>query len=161
MLEAVYNQNAFVLMFYAKKTIELESYDRTGKKLGTHTILKIPKMEVNRINGAKLNPEIDNVTVYPLGTDGFVRSTFVNNDKDGYELQAFNNDMTIKWEVGSDVNSDLLESGDIMYTSEKYVCLSVIQKKTKLTNKFDTDFLMIDAKTGSVLCRFPVKDTND
>jgi uncharacterized protein YegP (UPF0339 family) len=161
LVDAVYNQNSFMLCFYQKKTLEFVTYDRSGKQLGSHMIEDIPKTELANIVKSMQSEDNENSSIFPIGNQGFVRSTFTKNDRDGYEIQAYNNDMSSKWIFGSNPESELLEYSDILYSSENYVGITVIKRKTKLTKKFDTDFILIDAKTGKVLCNTPMRDVTD
>jgi hypothetical protein len=161
LVDAVYNQNSFMLCFLQKKSLEFVTYDKSGKQLGSHMIEDIPRMELYNIQLAMKNDENENSSVFPLGNQGFVRSTFTKNDRDGYEIQAYNNDMSSKWIYGSNPESDLLEYSDILYCSENYIGITVIKKKTMMTKKFDTDFILLDAKTGKELCNVPMRDVTD
>lgn len=161
LLEAVYNQNAFMLMFYEKDEIEFITYDRDGKEIGSKKLTDISKWEKYRISSALADPDAENTTVFPIGNSGFVRQTFAKNDKLGYEIESYNNDMSVNWTYGSDTKSDVIETADIVSSSEKYIALAVIKKKNQLTRNFDTYFILLDATNGKELCNIPVRDNND
>ena len=161
LLEIVSNDNAFMMTFYEKKTLEFEIYDRAGKLTGSKKITDIPKLELVRINQAMQSEELDNITAYNLGTNGFVRNGYTKNEKTGYELTAYDNTMKELWSFGSDPNSKLLETSSVMSTSEKYVALTVARKKNLFTKSADSFFILLDAATGTKLLEMPMKDKTD
>jgi hypothetical protein len=88
LLEVVYNGSSFMMQFYNNKTgMEFVSYDRSGTLLGKSTIAAddLSKWEVRKIE-ANYASQTENLSIYPMGNQGFIRNTFVKNDKLGYEI---------------------------------------------------------------------------
>jgi hypothetical protein len=99
-----------------------------------------------------------NATIYPLGTNGFVRQAYTKNDKDGYRLEAYDNTLNESWVVGSDEKSKLVEGADIIYASQDYTGLNVMRKKNRSSREYDLFFQLVDSKKGTVLFEKPLKD---
>jgi hypothetical protein len=158
LIETVYNQEAFMMMFYQKKTLEFVTYDRNGKKLGSKMLEDLPNMELARLNQAASSEDIENTTVFPIGKSGFVRSTFTKDGKYGYELEAYDNKMGTMWTYASPPKSDMVELCDILYCTDKFIGLSVVKKKSAMSSKVEYYFVMLDAKTGKEFYNIPVED---
>jgi hypothetical protein len=155
LLESVFNKNAFMFMFFdGKDELEFVTYD-------AQKFTDLPKWEKYRIQESQLDPDAENTTVFPLDGEGFVRQTFTKNDKIGYEIVAYDNNMKTMWTYGSNPKSDMIETADVMYTSANYVAIGIIKKKNKMTKNFDSYFAVVDAKTGKELFNIPVRDKND
>lgn len=161
LLEVVYNSNAFMLIFYNNREVEYETYDNTGKRTGTNIVEKVSIYEAERINQAMLNEEVDNITTFPISNSGFVRSNWEKKKKQGFDVEAMDNNAKRLWIYKSDEDSDLLEFGDIMEVNDKFVAVSVLKKKGIYAKAFDTYFLVLDAKTGKKLMELPMKDKNE
>jgi hypothetical protein len=161
LLEVVYNSNTFMMIFYNKRAVEYETYDNTGKKTGTNIVEKVSIYEVERMNQSLANEEVDNITTFPIGNTGFVRSNWERKKKQGFDVEAMDNTAKRLWIYKSEEESDLLEFGDIMEVTEKFVAVSVLKKKSIMAKAFDTYFLLLDAKTGKKLMELPMRDKND
>lgn len=150
LMETVYNGKVFLLFFYDSKTgYEYITLDKSGKELGSVSIDKkeIPSYDIQRSMGA-VQSGSENVTFFPLGTEGFVRQTYNKNKKVGYEIIAFDNEMNELWKYGSPVDSKLVESVEIGQVSEDYIGATVIRKTSLMTKRYDSFFLLLSAKTG-------------
>ena len=64
------------------------------------------------------------------------------------------------WNIGSNVNSDLLEFVDIVYSSSKFVIGGVGKKKSMMSNNADMFAIAVDATTGKRAFEIPLKDGN-
>jgi hypothetical protein len=145
LLEVVYNSNTFMMIFYNNREVEYETYDNTGKKTGTNIVEKVSVYEAERMNQALINEEVDNITTFPIGNTGFVRSNWEKKKKQGFDVEAMDNTAKRLWIYKSEEESDLLEFGDIMEVTEKFVAVSVLKKKTIMAKAFDTYFLEFDS----------------
>lgn len=164
LMETVFNGNCFVSMFYNKKNgLDLTSYDKTGKTLGTHQVSELPKMEERRIAMALTysSDDVANSSIFTLGNQGFVRQSFAKNEKVGYSLEAYDNNMKIIWTYGSSPTSELVEACDVIFSSDKYVVISVMRKKSLMTRNMDSFISVIDAKTGKLVFEKAMKDDNE
>lgn len=161
LLEVVYNTNSFMLIFYNNRQVEYETYDNTGKATGSTIVEKVSVYEADRINQALMNEEVDNITTFPIGNTGFVRSNWERKKKQGFDVEAMDNNAKRLWIYKSNPESDLLEFGDIMEVTSRYVAVSVLKKNNIFAKAYDTYFLLLDAKTGKKLFEMPMKDKNE
>lgn len=153
LLEMVFNGEAFLIHFYDKKIgYEFVSFDKTGKVLGSHKVPKddISKWDLQRVEMAAMNGA-ENITIFPSGTTGFIRTTFTKNKKVGYDIVAFDNNAKKIWSVESDANSPLMQMADITDVSEKVITVTIARKKNLLTKEVESSCLLLNPKTGSVI----------
>ena len=73
-------------------------------------------------------------------------------------MEAYDNNLNQLYTIGSDENSKLVESGDIIYTSKDLVGLNVLRRKNRTAASYDLFFQLIDAKSGKVNFEKPLKD---
>jgi len=160
LMEVVFNDDAFMFQFYdtKEKTLEFVSMDRSGKQLGSVILDDLPRAELFRIGLGLSNADVENVSIWPLGNEGFVRNTYQKDKKLGYQIEAYDNNMKSKWTHGTPEKSEFVEGADVLHSGEKYVTLSVIKKKSALTRKFDTYFVLLDAVTGKELIHTKMVD---
>lgn len=157
MLETTFNSNCFMFTFISKDDIELVTYDKTGKEVGTKKINDISRWERARLQQVMTDGEANN-SVFPVGSGGFVRQTFTKNDKLGYAFEAYNNDCSVRWTTGSDPNSDKVESADVIFVSEKYIIAGVAKKPNMLSKDADMFVAAFDATNGKRLFEVPLGD---
>ncbi len=156
LLEVVYNGSSFMMQFYNNKTgMEFVSYDRSGTLLGKSNIAKddLSKWEVARIE-QNTTSQTENLSIYPMGNAGFVRNTFVKNNKLGYEIVAYDNDAKELWTFGPDPNSTLIETSEIVDVSENILTATISKKKNMMTKEIDMFCLVLDTKTGKKIKEF-------
>jgi hypothetical protein len=156
LLEVVYNGSSFMMQFYNNKTgMEFVSYDRSGTLLGKSTIAAddLSKWEVRKIE-ANYASQTENLSIYPMGNQGFIRNTFVKNDKLGYEIVAYDNNAKEIWSYGTDPNSSLVETSEIVDVSENILTATVAKKKNMMTKEMDMYCLILDTKTGKKIKEF-------
>jgi hypothetical protein len=96
----------------------------------------------------------ENVSIFPMGNTGFVRNTFVKNDKVGYEIVAYDNESKEMWKFATDVNSKLVETAEIVDVSEDITTVTVSKKKNNMTKEYDMYCLILDSKTGKKIREF-------
>lgn len=150
LMETVYNGKVFLLFFYDSKSgYEYLTIDKSGKELGSKKIERkeVSKYDLQRSLGS-IQSGTDNVTFFPLGTEGFVRQTYNKNKKVGYEVIAYDNEMNEIWNYGSPLNSSLYESVEIGQVSEQYIGATIMRKNGLMTKKYDSFFLLLDSQTG-------------
>ncbi|MBD3637169.1 MAG: hypothetical protein HUJ25_07460 [Crocinitomicaceae bacterium] len=158
LLEIVYNEKAFILFFYDSKTgYEFITYDRNGKQLGNH---KVDRKEIPRadlaLSASSLNSGTENVTIFPLGSKGFVRSSYTKNKKTGYNLIAFDNKMNELWRYGSAEDSKLYESAEISNISDEVITATIYKRKGAMSKKMDAFFHLINPKDGTLIKEVPM-----
>lgn len=153
LLEAVYNGEAFMFFFWDKKTgYEFATYDLNGKQKGSSKIAKadIPQLDLAK-SAASINSSSDNVTIFPSGDEGFVRQTYIDTKKMGYEIVAYDNTAKKQWSYSTPVDSKLFETVEIGEVTEKLVTATVYRRKSAMTKKMDLVYILLDRKTGKLI----------
>jgi hypothetical protein len=154
LVESVFNGEVFMFFFYDVKTgFEFTTFDRTGEKQGSSTVpvKEISKYEVQRIS-ASIGSNSENFSVYPLGSNGFVRQTFAKNKKLGYEIIGYDNSAKEIWKYSSAETSSQVETADINEASEKNISLTITRKKNLMTKQTNEAFVLLNAEDGTVKC---------
>jgi len=160
LVEAGYNGKAFVMMYYSKGDVDVVTYDKAGTKLGSRKFEDINKYQ-KMILDQQMESEEANPSISPLGTQGFVKQAFVKNDKLGYAIDAYGNDLKPLWSYASNRNSDLVEAADVIYSSEKYVVANIARKNNISTKSYDGFIVVIDAVSGKKLFEKPLKEDSE
>ena len=145
LLEMVYNGSVFMLHFYDSKTgYEFVTFDKSGEMKGSKKIGKdeISKWDLNRVT-VNLQSETENVSIYPNGDKGFIRSTFTKYKKVGYEIVAYDNEANEVWSYKSNETSDMLEMVEINDISANYLTATVTKKKSITTREMSNYLLLI------------------
>ncbi|MBL7950196.1 MAG: hypothetical protein JNM62_00635 [Flavobacteriales bacterium] len=130
LMENVFNGQAFMFFFLNEKNVELETYDLTGKKLGEKVYEDASKWERMRAMQAQAggdNGEV-NQSIFPIGDGGFLKQSIVKGEKRGYQLTAYNNDMSVRWETEAP-NSDLIETLDVVAVTKDHIVASMWKQK--------------------------------
>jgi len=156
LLEMVYNGEAFMLHFYDTKVgYEFVTYKRNGEIGKSHNIDKknISKWDLQRVN-ANIASNTENITIYPNGTEGFIRSTFRKNDKMGYEITAYDNNANVVWEYGSDPKSEMIEVVEIADVSTNVLSATISRKKNLFSRDIRMSCLLLNTKDGSLIKEF-------
>lgn len=159
-LEIVFNGEAFLISFFDGKDQALVTYDKKGKQLGQLDIKTLTAMERMQLKQSKEQGAV-NYTIHPMEKTGFVRQQVVKNDKYGYLVTAYDNNMKELWRAKSDENSKEIEVADIMTSDNNYVSVSLMKKSGMMSKKFDTYYMLIDAKTGKTLFTKAMQDQSD
>lgn len=150
LLETVFNGTTFLLYFYDRKTgCELITLDKTGKQIGSVAVTQkeLSTFEEQRIL-TSISQNSENVSVYPLGKDGYVRQTYPKNKKLGYEIVGYDNNMKQLWKIASAEDSKMIETIEISEVSEKFITATIYRKKSMLTKEVEAACVIIDAKSG-------------
>lgn len=154
LLETVFNGSCFLLSFFDNKTgLELVTIDKSGKQLGN--LIK-GKKEMSsyelQLLTMSLTSEAGDVSIYPFGKSGFIRSSISDNKKMGYEVIAYDNSMKELWKSASPTESKLIETLEISEVSEKFVTATVSRKKNMLTKEVESACLILDIESGKKIC---------
>lgn len=162
LMETVYNGEVFLLFFYDNRNgYEYVTVDKSGEVVGSK---KIPTKEISNYDVQRsaqaLQSGGSNVTFYPLGNEGFVRQGMVKNKKLGYEIVAYDNDMNELWKYGSSGSSMLVESVEIGQVSTDFIGATVQRKKSLMTKKYDSFFLLLDAESGEEVTEIAMGDSD-
>jgi hypothetical protein len=160
LIEMVYNGSVFMLHFYDPKTgYEFVTFDRNGDQKGSNAISKdaISKWDLNRVV-MNMQSATENVSIYPNGANGFIRSTFTNYKKVGYEIVAYDNEANEVWSYKSDESSDMLEMVEINDISANYLTATVTKKKNITTREMSNYLLLLNLSEGSKIAEIGMGD---
>lgn len=153
LLEMVYNGKVFMLHFYDNKTgYEFATYDRSGEMVGSKKVAKddISKWDLSRTE-TNYASQTENVSIYPNGNEGFIRSTFTKNKKIGYEIVALDNQANEIWSYKSNENSDQIEIVEINDVAGNFLTATITQKKNIMTREMTNRVLILNTKDGSLI----------
>ena len=160
LVEMVYNGSVFMLHFYDSKTgYEFVTFDRNGDMKGSNAISKdaISKWDLNKVL-MNLQSSTENVSIYPNGTNGFIRSTFTNYKKVGYEIVAYDNEANEVWSYKSNEASEMLEMVEINDISANYLTATVTKKKNLTTREMSNYLLLLNLSDGSQITEISMGD---
>lgn len=159
LLEMVYNGSVFMLHFYDKTGYEFVTFDQSGEIKGSNKIAKeeISKWDLQRAS-TNLESATENITIYPNGATGFIRSTFTKYKKIGYEIVAYDNEANIVWSYKSDEASAMNELIELNDVSENYLTATITKKKSLMTREMTSSLLLINLLDGSRITELPLGD---
>ena len=160
LLEMVYNGFVFMLHFFDQKSgYEFVTFDKTGEMTGSTKIPKdeLSNWEIQRVS-ANLNSNTENVTLYPNGNKGFIRSTFAKYKKLGYEIVAYDNEAKEIWSIKSNEASSMVEMVEINDITSKYMTATVTKKKNVMTREMTNYLLLVDIEEGKVISETKLGD---
>lgn len=160
LLEMVYNGSVFMLHFYDSKTgYEFVTFDKSGEMKGSKKISKdeISKWDLNKVS-MNLQSETENISIYPNGDKGFIRSTFTKYKKIGYEIVAYDNEANEVWSYKSSETSDMIEIVEINDVSANYLTATVTKKKNITTREMSNFMLLINLNDGSKITEISMGD---
>ena len=160
LVEMVYNGSVFMLHFYDPKTgYEFVTFDRNGDMKGSNAISKdaVSKWDLNKVL-MNLQSSTENVSIYPNGTNGFIRSTFTNYKKVGYEIVAYDNEANEVWSYKSNEASEMLEMVEINDISANYLTATVTKKKNLTTREMSNYLLLLNLSDGSQITEISMGD---
>ncbi len=149
LLEVAYSGNAILLLFFDRKIVEFASYDFDGNELGTKQIPEPEFDEKMRLTNLGDNNKSDNSVIQNIGTIGFLRNTLTGTQKNGFELEALNLDLSSKWIYGSKGKLKTDESLDLLLVSTQYVALAHNRRQNTTLENVDSEFFLLNAETGA------------
>lgn len=163
MMEMVYNGKAFMVFFYDRKTgYEFITFDKTGQQIGN---LKIDPKEISQydlqLTLSSITNSTENVTIYPLGEDGFVRQSYTKFKSMGYALVAYDNQLKPIWTVASSETSDRVETTEINEVNEKFLTATKYSRSSVMSKKMNLSFLIVNAETGAVIKEIPMGNEDE
>lgn len=161
--EMTYNGEAFMMFFIDKKTgYEYVTFDKDGDMLGSKlmSIKEAGKFDY-QMTLVRMTSNTEGTSIYPLGSDGFVKVRAAKFKKAGYILTAYDNDLNELWTSTSSQESKMVESIEINEVNKKFLTAAVQQRKSATSRKMDTYYTIIDAKTGKETVRLDMGNDKD
>ena len=161
MMENVFNGKAFMFLFLNEKNVELETYDVTGKKLGSKIYEDVSKWErVRAVTAYSMgdNGEV-NQSIFPMGEEGFLKQSVAKGEKRGYHMAAYNNDLSLRWETEAP-NSDMIENLDVIAVTDDHILGSIFKQKNAFDMPDVAYLVLFDVKTGKKLWEKELAEKN-
>ncbi len=160
LIEADYNGQAFVFLFYNPKMnkSELLSYDLNLKLLGSvnKPILGLTDMLYKR---AAAGYEIGYSFITAVDNTGFIYNGYVDGKKYKYVIEEYSNSLELKWSVQSpNLESKEVDGVDVAFESSKYIGSLIFRRESIWAKDGTYDILVNDAPTGKELFRKEIKD---
>lgn len=157
LLESTFNGSNFFFTFLdrKKKSIEILSYTKEGKRVGTKAYPKVSTMEAQiMINRATSNQTTKNVI--PAGNNGVIRFKSNFDRKEKYAIEAFDNSLKATWKYTSDSKEKSYEMPNCEYSSENIVLLNVSRQKSMLNQDLTQHIILLNAKDGKKVFEIPL-----
>jgi hypothetical protein len=170
LLKNTFNGTAFAFYFYnAKdKTLEIETYDTSLKKLGTKAIGELTDGDKFMLaQGARMvsadpsGSDAQPLTMIPVPGTGFLRNGFTGNGMvpKGYTLALYDDKLAMKWRITSDEKSKQLEALNITEVADKYLLGTMMRRSGMMSKTFNTSMVAIETTTGKKIIDLPVETT--
>lgn len=162
--EAVYNGGAICFSFIDnnQRKAELVSFNMAGEQIGRKLFPKMSSAEWRATYNYQLvnNEESSNLTIFPAGSQGFVRMTMVKNKKYGYNLEYFSNklDGEGRWEAGSAEDADEFEIPEIADVVAPFMISGIAKRPKQLSKDVHYNLQARDVFSGELLFEQPVYD---
>lgn len=165
LVESSFNGNAFMFLFVnmSKRSIELETYNKKGEKLGSRLYDKLKTNEFRLYSQmGMLSEESKNPTIFPVGDRGFLRIKMVmmGMAKFNYQLEYFSNkmDASDSWSVGTPKGSKMIEFPAIQSISDKFASVIITRRKGAMSKNSLYALQLLDLEKGKVLFEEPMID---
>lgn len=151
--ETHFNGTAFLLFFSDSKSgNEYITYDKEGNTLGN-----MDNSLIGFLPNYQTSTTVSN-TFNTTGNSGFVGSSMIKTNKVGYRLTKFDNEMNELWQHNSPSESKMIEQINVSQVNESIITATKNSRKSLMTKKFDTSFLIIDSETGELISEMKMGD---
>ena len=165
LLQNSFNGTAFGLYFYNQKdkSLEIETYDTSLKKLGSKVIGDLSKADnmviMQRLqNGDNGDNMLGSLNLQPVADKGFVRNSFDGMMK-SYALQMYDNNLNPKWWLASNPKSKFYEYIIINEVNDKYLVGTIMRRDGLMSRKMESYMVAIDVNTGKKVLDQPVESS--
>ncbi|GAB3867570.1 hypothetical protein GCM10028824_10230 [Hymenobacter segetis] len=165
LLKNTFNGSAFAFYFFNSKdkTLEMETYDTSLKKLGSKAIGELTKGDLRVLDAQQraVDPTAGGMmlglNLFPVPGLGFVRNGYTGGMAKGYTLAIYDNKLGMHWRITSDENAKQYESLSITEAADKYLLGIMVRRDGLLSRKTTSYMVALDAKTGKKLLDLPVE----
>ena len=165
LLKNTFNGSAFAFYFFnAKdKTLEMETYDTSLKKLGSKAIGELTNGDLRVLASQQkaLDPSgggmMLNLDLFPVPGLGFVRNGYTGGMAKGYTLAIYDDKLNMHWRITADEKAKQYESLSLTEAVDKYLLGMMIRRDNLLSRKTTSYMVALDAKTGKKLLDLPVE----
>ncbi|MGB0525012.1 MAG: DUF6770 family protein [Flammeovirgaceae bacterium] len=165
LLEGSYNKENLLFAFYETKEnkIALRRYSKKAKFLG-QTFQELIKDEQLVLLSAIRKEEIMNTRIFGVPNLGFLHFSMKKSKKLGYEVDFISSDLkkNRNWTYRSSSVSKEIETASFLHydSKNKLILLSAAKKPGRMSKKFETYIVGIDATTGRRKFETKLEDNN-
>jgi hypothetical protein len=160
-----FNGSAFGLYFYNNrdKTLEIETYDTSLKKLGSKVIDEVSRADAMLVQqalqmGAIGGNPFNKLNLFAVPGFGFVRNSYEGLMK-GYRLQMYDDKLNSKWQLNSDPKSKYYEAINLTEAADKYLLATAMRRDGMMSKKVESFMVAFDAATGKKMLELPVESS--
>ncbi len=153
LIEARYNENAFLFMFYdyGTKAITLETYDNQLKALGAVTNKVTGSLSISFFSSLAAGQAQSHSFISNAGTDGFVYYGFEESKRHKYAIHLYDNKLNLKWSAHSSDQTKQLEFAEAGFQSSKYIGTLIAKRKSNTAKEVKYELLVHDREKGKEL----------
>jgi len=164
LLGNTFNGTAFSFYFFnrSKMYLEIDSYDKSLKKIGSVQITDLSRaakviidME-SKSPGSTENDPFSGLKIYPVANKGFIRTDYVGL-MSGYVLEMYDNNMNLKWKSQTDNSAKDIEALLVNEITDKYLLATIARKPNKLSTNITFYIAAFDINTGKKVMDQPVE----
>lgn len=169
LLRNAFNGSAFAMYYFnmKDKTLEIETYDTSLKKLGFKAIGDLNRADMAMTQQSFMNQGNDGdgggmmsaMGLFPVPHFGFVRNSYEGMMK-GFNLQMYDDKLTPRWRLTSDPKSKFYESVNLTQATDKYILATILRRDGMMSKKISAYMVAIEAATGKKMFDIPVETTN-
>lgn len=154
LLESEFNGSTFMFLFITDKSVEFETYDASGKKMGEKVYEDVNMWERNRLALAAQGGDDASVSqsIWPIGEEGFLKLGAVKEkgEKRSYQLTGYNNDLSVRWETTTP-KSGLVENIGVLSVTKDHVVGYLLKQKNAMDVPETSFMTLFDVHTGKQL----------
>jgi hypothetical protein len=160
-----YNGNELGFYFYnfKEKQFEIDTYDKTLKKLDSRTFKeKLTDMEEFSLNQRLQAEEKDqsafstDLGLYPVPGKGFIRNGIMKRAK-GFKLEMLGNNLKTKWNYATSEDSKETEGLIIYEVTDNLLLGTIVRRPGAMSTKMTFYIVAFDIETGRKVMDLPVE----
>ena len=164
LLKNTFNGSAFAFYFFnAKdKTLEMETYDTSLKKLGSKAIGELSTGDQRVLAGQLRSPDpsgggMMGLNLFPVPGLGFVRNGYTGGMAKGYTLAIYDNNLGMRWRITSPENAKQYETLNLTEAADKYLLGTMMRRDGVMSRKITSSMVVLEARTGKKILDLPVE----
>ena len=164
LLKNTFNGSAFAFYFFngKDKTLEIETFDTSLKKLGSKAIGELSTGDLRVLDAQSRSADpagngMMGLNLFPVPGLGFVRNGYTGGMAKGYTLAIYDNKLGMHWRITSDEKSKQYEALNITEAADKYLLGMMLRRDGLLSKKITSSMVVLEAKTGKKLLDMSVE----
>jgi hypothetical protein len=154
LVEGAFNGSNFAFLFYdsKSKSVEIVSYDRTLKQLGTVTKKVGNQYAQAAFNLISTGEDASQSYLIPVKEKGFLYYG-AQVDSYNFEIDFYDNAMKKAWSYAAAKNSRKVESAGDIFQDDQFIGSMIASKPSMMSNDLAFELLVQDVQTGKALFR--------